>query len=175
MASEPLEPQSRNEGDLVVPEGLEAGLLAGLAVALVHAVRDALAGSWLYTPSALGTLLLEGPEAAARGYTAPDAAALYNLVHFAGWAVIGFAGVYLVTRNEADPGRLRRALLGITFALVGGAAAFDLWVSHTSLARLHLWLGSLAGSATLLTFLAWRHPQGLGRRGLRRPRSSRSG
>jgi hypothetical protein len=174
MASEPLERGAQDEGDLVVPEGLEAGLLAGLAVASVHAIRDWMAGSWLYTPSVLGTLLLEGPETVSRGFAAPDAAALYNLVHFAGWASIGFVAVFLVSRNESDPGRLRRILLGLSFALVAGAAAFDLWVSQSTLGRLHLWLGSLAGSLTLLGFLVWRHPQGLGRPGLRRSRAARS-
>jgi len=170
MATEPREPivPTPREADLVVPEGLEAGLLAGLVVAGVHAIRDWLAGSWLYTPSVLGTLLLEGPEVAAKGFAAPDAAALYNLVHFAGWAVIGFGSVFLVTRIEGDPGRLRRALLGLGFALVAAASAFDLWASTTHLGRLHLWLGSLSGAVTLLGFLLWRHPQGLGKPGLRK-------
>ena len=144
-------------GDMALPEGAEVGLIGGLAVVVVFLARDLTAGHWLHTPSVLGTLLFYGPEAAREVVSAPGIAAVYNLIHFALWMVVGVVAVAAVKRAEVDP-RMRfvpwAALAGIVVVFI----VLDVWVRETGLGRTHLWSGGLIAATTVAALLAWRHP-----------------
>jgi len=141
---------------LVLPEGIEAGLIGGLAVAGVFLARDAWIGDPMHTPSMLGALLVAGREAARTAAPAAGSAALYHAVHFFAWIALGFAASGLMSRAERTGARWLPPLATVVAILP--LAALDVWVQHAGTGRLHLWLGGLAGIAAMGAFLAWRHP-----------------
>ena len=141
---------------LVLPEGVEAGLIGGLAVAAVFFVRDIWIGELLHTPSLLGTLLVSGADALRTHAPVVGAAALYHAFHFLAWVVLGFAGSALMAHAERTRTRWLPPLAAL-LALVP-LAVLDVYVRAAQLERMHLWLGGLAGILAMGAFLAWRHP-----------------
>jgi hypothetical protein len=142
---------------LVLPEWIEAGLAGAFAVIAVFFVRDAWFREPFYTPAVLGTLLVEGLDAARWATPAPGAAAAYNVIHFIAWIVMGLVASQLMRRAEDDP-RLRwLPVAGLVVALLALAGA-DLVLRETPLVRTDAWMGGLAGLAAMGGFLAWRHP-----------------
>jgi hypothetical protein len=129
---------------LVLPEGLEAGLIGGFVVVLTFWVRDLSMGEPLHTPAVLGTLLIDGLAAL--------------------WTVLGFLGSWVSARVEAGVGP-RWLPLALLVAALCVLVALDGLVSDTGLPRLWLWAGGLAGLGAMGAFLAWRHPGGLGMNG----------
>jgi hypothetical protein len=149
---------------LVLPEGLEAGLIGGFVVVLTFWVRDLSMGEPLHTPAVLGTLLIDGLAAARSVQADGEAAVAYNGVHFALWTVLGFLGSWVSARVEAGVGP-RWLPLALLVAALCVLVALDGLVSDTGLPRLWLWAGGLAGLGAMGAFLAWRHPGGLGMNG----------
>lgn len=148
---------------LALPGGLEAGLIGGIVVVAVFLLRDSSLGEPLHTPSVLGTLMLDGLDAARRVRTAPGAAAAYNAVHFAAWVLLGFVGSYLMGRAARGEGSRVLPLVAVASALLG-LLGLDLLIQETGLTRMHLWIGGLAGLFAMGEYLAWRHPGAVGRR-----------
>jgi hypothetical protein len=147
----------------VLPEGVEAGLVGGLAVALVFLARDAWLGSPLHTPSVLGALLFAGLDAAHEMRSDGGMAAAYNAVHFAAWVAFGFVGSWLLTRAEEED-RWRPLAVGVLTGALLLALVVGGTVGATPLGRTHLWAGAAAGLLAMGVFLAWRHPGVLGAR-----------
>jgi len=85
----------------VLPSGIEAGLVGGIAVAIIFFARDLFVGHPMQTPSMLGTLMLQGAEAARTVTSAPGAAIAYNAIHFAVWIFAGSIGIQLMRQVEA--------------------------------------------------------------------------
>jgi hypothetical protein len=152
----PIEPQP------VLPSGIEAGLFGGFAVIAVFLIGDMLGGEPLHTPSVLGTLLIEGVEAARGIDSAPGVAAAYNLVHFAAWILVGSVGIHLMHRVEKSSGSWYLPYVALAVFLLG-CTALDVAVAKTGLARMHLWLGGLAGIMAVAIFMGWRHPHAMAR------------
>lgn len=155
--------------NLVLPEGLEVGLVGAFAVVSVYLMRDVGIGEPLNTPSVLGTLLFEGRDAAREVRSAPGAAAAYNALHFGVWIAFGFllsSLMYLVER--APKWRLLpwSAAAGSLLVML----ALDLWVGEANLARPHLWMGGVAGLVAMAAYLTWRHPAAMAQM-VGRPRS----
>jgi len=144
---------------LVLPEGIEAGLIGGLAVAGVFFVRDAWSGDPMQTPSMLGATLVAGAAAAATSAPAAGSAALYHAVHFFLWIALGFAASSVMRGAERTGTRWLPPLAAILAILP--LIALDIWVQRAGIDRLHLWLGGLAGIGAMGAFLAWRHPGAL--------------
>jgi hypothetical protein len=140
---------------LVLPEGIEAGLVGGLAVAAVFLARDAWLGDPMLTPSALGALLVSGPETAG-GEPPEGAGALYHAIHFFTWIALGFAASGLMGRAERTGARWLPPLAALL--AVAPLFALDAFVRSAELDRLHLWVGGLVGILAMGAFLAWRHP-----------------
>ena len=141
---------------LVLPEGIEAGLIGGLAVAGVFLARDVWIGDPMLTPSLLGALLVSGGDATRAAVPAAGSAALYNAVHFFAWVALGFAASGLMSRAERTGARWLPPLAAVVAILP--LAALDVLVRSAGPDRLHLWVGGLAGIAAMGAFLAWRHP-----------------
>jgi hypothetical protein len=141
---------------LVLPEGVEAGLVGGLAVAAVFFLRDVWLGEPLHTPAVLGTLLLSGAAALRSQGPFSGAAAFYHGFHFLAWVALGFAGSTLMAFAERTRTRWLPPLAAL-LALVP-LAVLDVFVRTSELERMHLWLGGLTGVVAMGAFLAWRHP-----------------
>jgi hypothetical protein len=152
----PLAPE-RSESDLSIPEGLEAGLLGGLIVVLVYAVPDQLAGDWLRTPVRLGTLLLTGSFNVDPSLPSGGAVAVFHLVHFSAWAIVGFVASALVEASVRRPG-LRRVPLAVFVAWLVMMLAFDLWLGAETGLEPQLWVASLIAGCVTAAYLRWRHP-----------------
>jgi len=140
----------------VLQDGLVAGLLGAFAVALVHLVADAAAGAPLRTPTILGRVVFGGlgPEGAQ-----PDVAMAFwfTCVHIGVWVAAGTFGSWLISLVDAHP-RLLAAVFG-AFAfgfitLLYATGAFQI----PGLPPLHLWTGTLVGSAAAAAYLLFRHP-----------------
>lgn len=148
--------RERPRSPLVLPEGIEAGLIGGLAVAAVVLARDLWIGDPMRTPGVLGALLIGGADAARSGPLKAGSAAFYHAIHFFAWIAVGFAASDLIRRAERTGARWVPPLAAALAVLALGA--LDLWVQRAGIERLHLWVGGLAGLATMGAFLVWRHP-----------------
>lgn len=143
--------------DVVLRQGVAAGLLGYLAVVVIFAVLDLGQGLGLFhTPRALGTALL----GRSLDPVEPLAAILaYNGLHLVVSLVMGLAAAYLAERAESD-----HALgMGFVFAvlalggwvpLVFGAVTVEVL---GALSWIEVLLGTGAGALALLGTLAWLH------------------
>jgi hypothetical protein len=146
----------------VLPSGIEAGLVGGTVAAVVILLRDLVAGAAMQTPSVLGTLMVQGPEAARMIVSAPGAAIAYNAVHFTVWVMLGSLGSVLMRQVEASATNWYRPWVAVGLLAIGCVIASQ-WASATGLPQLHLWLGTLMGVAAMSWFLGWRHPRAMQR------------
>jgi hypothetical protein len=150
----------RLRSPLVLPEGIEAGLVGALGVAGVYFARDLWMGDPVHTPALLGTLLLSGAEAARSQSLAAGAAPLYHTLHFLAWIALGFAGSALM--GYAERARVRWLPAVAAIAALVPLGVLDVLVRNAQIERLHLWVGGLVGIAAMGGFLVWRHPGAVG-------------
>ena len=163
-SSEPPIPSSEEPtgASPVLPSGIEAGLVGGAAVSAVILIRDLLEGAPMQTPSVLGTLMFQGPEAARDVVSAPGAAIAYNAIHFGVWVLAGSIGSALMRQVEASVSNWYRPWVAtglLTLVCVFASQR----ASAAGLPQLHLWLGTIAGVAAMSWFLGWRHPRAMQR------------
>lgn len=95
-------------------EGLDVGIIGGLAVAVWFLVLDILRGHPLQTPSLLGQVVLFGESAPQTGFVF-GAFLLYTAFHFLVFALIGM-GLVAVVHWSVDNPVVRYALLPIFLA-----------------------------------------------------------
>lgn len=95
-------------------EGLDVGIIGGLAVAVWFLVLDILRGHPLQTPSLLGQVVLFGESAPQTGFVF-GAFLLYTAFHFVVFALIGM-GLVAVVHWSVDNPVVRYALLPIFLA-----------------------------------------------------------
>lgn len=148
----PIEPRP------VLPSGIEAGLVAGVTVAVVFLIHDALEGAPIRTPSILGTFFIEGVDAAHNVRSAPGAAIAYNAIHFSAWFAIGAIGALLMHRVEREASSWYLPWLGL-LVLLGACFGLDAFIAQSGLPRQRIWLGALSGVVALAGFLGWRYPR----------------
>ncbi len=112
MVAEPLATNPVVSGDqaaelpAVYAEGIRAGLVGAATIALWFFLLDALAGRPLYTPTVLGTALLQGTEA----LVAPEKISVsletvltFTWIHVLAFLLIGVAAAKLVALAEREP------------------------------------------------------------------------
>lgn len=140
-----------------VKRGLVAGFAAALALALWFLVIDALAGRPLHTPAFLARVLL-GADVIT---LSAAQIAVYTVVHFALFLVLGAAVGWLMDRLDAVPGILLGFVLGfLLFNLVfyGGV-----WLTGTDVVNYLGWvevlIGNVIAGLTLVGVVRLLHPQ----------------
>jgi hypothetical protein len=142
----------------VVREGVSAGLVGALSIALWFALLDAFSGQMLATPIMLGTslssLVLQGAVPSAAG-----AILGYTLFHLVAFALIGI--VFALVVNGAE--RVPSAFIGFAMLFVAFEVGFVGWttVLAQGFGRL-TWLQVFAANliaAGAMGFYMWRrHP-----------------
>ncbi|GBD32746.1 hypothetical protein HRbin33_01720 [bacterium HR33] len=145
----------------VLSQGLTAGLIGALVVALWFLVLDTLAGRPFYTPAALGAALLlgaAGPEAVELSLGIVGA---YTVAHLAAFAVVGVGFAVAAQQLERAPNLWLLALLAfilveVLFVAVAGTLAD--WV----LGALGWWavgLGNLLAVGSMGWWVALKRPE----------------
>lgn len=145
-----------------IREGVIAGGLGALAVALWFLLVDGIAGRALHTPALLGALILRTPDpiAAADGPNRLILAALYTPIHFILFALFGVLVVFLIHRAKKQPSLLMLAL--ILFAVFeGGFTGGVAMLEQTALGDL-AWYQVAIGNLIAVIVMGWyvwrRHP-----------------
>jgi hypothetical protein len=140
-----------------VKRGLVAGFAAAAVLAFWFLVIDALAGRPFHTPAFLARVLL-GAEALSLDVTQ---IAIYTVVHFALFLLVGGAVGWLMDRLRVVPGLLLGPVLGfLLFNLVfyGGV-----WLTGTDVVNYLGWpevlVGNLIAGMTLVGVVRVLHPQ----------------
>jgi hypothetical protein len=84
-------------------DGMMAGLLGALAVALWFLIFDYSRGETFHTPAVLGAVLLHGLPVKAAGELFAFRAVEYSVVHFAAFALFGLLAAWLITEARRMP------------------------------------------------------------------------
>jgi hypothetical protein len=147
----------------IIAEGLVAGVVAHIAIALVLILSDLVAGRWLfYTPTLVGRVLLEGGGQGCQVTPSATILLAYTSIHLITLTLFGFLASWLMYGSEARPILWFGALC--VFILVAwhlpGAV---LGVLGQVRECLSLWPPTLAGFAGALAMAAylWRSHPGL--------------
>ena len=150
-------------GSPVVREGISAGLIGAIAIAVWFAIIDGVRGEFLATPillgRTLGSLFLGGdPPSSAGAFVG------YSLFHFIAFILIGLVFAWVVNASERTPS----AFIGFAGLFI----AFEIgWIGWTTvLARglgdlswLQVFVANLIGAAAM-GFYMWKQHPGLGKR-----------
>ena len=146
----------------LVREGLIAGLIGAVVVALWFAIVDMTTREAFFTPAALGSAVFQG----ARGVGEVEISALtvagYTILHVASFMAVGFIAAYLATHAERNGVVILGAvLLFVTFEtlFLGLSAIAASWL----LAALNGWtiLGANLVAAVAMGWYLWRAHPGL--------------
>jgi hypothetical protein len=112
MVAEPLTTSPGVDGAEAAPvpavyaEGIRAGLVGAVTIALWFFLLDALAGRPLYTPTVLGTALLEGADAVATPAAlraSLETVITFTWIHGLAFLLIGVVAAHLVALAEREP------------------------------------------------------------------------
>ncbi len=144
-----------------VREGLVAGLLAAVVVAVWYLAVDTIAGRPFHTPNALGGVMFRGDANPGAREVVPGLVAGFLVAHTIAFAVVGVAlaqVVHLASRNLA----LRMGLwigLVVAFCLTAGLTYM---LTTATGERFPLWTvigGALLGALAMGWYLWRRHPR----------------
>lgn len=147
----------------VYAEGIVAGVIGALAIAIWFLILDTLAGRPLYTPSVLGSALFRGTEAinAPGGLSVSlEMTLMYTWVHVLAFCVIGGAAARLLALAEDNPNLGFGILLlfvVLEFGFIGAASSIAEPVLH-ALAWPAVLGGNLVAAAAMGGYFWHRHP-----------------
>jgi hypothetical protein len=145
-----------------IREGLIAGGLGALSVALWFLLVDGIAGRALHTPALLGAMVsrIPDPIAASAGPNRFMLAALYTPIHFLLFALFGVLVVFLMHRAKIQPSLLMLAL--ILFAVFeGGFTGLVALLAQSALGDLAWYqvaIGNLIAVIVMARYVWQRHP-----------------
>jgi hypothetical protein len=147
----------------VYAEGLLAGMVGAVTIAIWFLIVDAVNGRPLYTPTVLGTALfgggagLEAPETLQPSF---EMALSFTWVHVLVFLVIGVAGAWLLSLVEKNPS----VGFGVVILFVFFECGFLLASTAIAEPVLHAlaWpavlVGNLLAAAAMAATYWWRHP-----------------
>src|SRR5688572_13465046 len=144
----------------VVREGLIAGAIGGITVAIWFLAIDITQGRILFTPAALGSALFVGARSAAEVQITMPMVLGYSVIHIGAFLVAGFIASALISEAEKDPPMLLGLiLLFVTFEVLffGLIAIMASWL----LDSIRWWTILVANliAASAMGFYLWReHP-----------------
>ena len=144
----------------VIREGLIAGAIGGIAVALWFLAIDVTQGRVLFTPAALGSAVFIGARSAAEVQITAPMVLGYSVIHIGAFLVAGFVASALISEAEKDPPMLLGLiLLFVTFEVLffGLIAIMASWL----LGSIKWWTILVANliAAGAMGFYLWReHP-----------------
>lgn len=146
-------------------EGVIAGVLGAVGVALWFLLVDAINGTPLYTPALLGEGVLSvfGVRRSDDFFTY---ASIYTVFHFVAFIVIGIIAAAIVHMGEREPAVLAGALIlfvAIQVAFYGFTALLSQSDRIGDLAWYQVGIANLI-AATLMGVYLWRAHPALGRR-----------
>jgi hypothetical protein len=150
-----------NLSDILL-DGLFAGAIGAISVALWFLLLDALAGRPFFTPALLGTVLLHGGAAAGQGVTVtPLPVAAYTAFHFLAFLVAGTGFSWLMTLFERFP-IVGFVLLVVFVCLQLGFFALNVALGAELVGQLRAWtviVANLLAAGSMSLYLWKRHPQ----------------
>ena len=145
----------------VVREGVIAGIIGGLIVAVWFLVYDTIMGQPFHTPALLGAILFNGlRQPASFGVTAALVLA-YTAVHFFAFIVFGIAASITMAASERDP----LLALGVLVLFVWFETCFAGFVTYLDASGVREigWWNIIGGNfLALAAIVAWyehRHPR----------------
>jgi hypothetical protein len=147
----------------VYQDGIVAGLLAALAVALWFLILDSVRGRPFYTPSVLGTALFGRGASLAPLEATPvsaDMVLMFTWVHGLVFAALGGIAARLLAVAERSP----HVGFGILLLFVIFEACFTMAAFLIAAPVLHAltWpavlVANLLAAAVMAAYLWWRHP-----------------
>jgi len=103
----------------VIREGLIAGLIGAIVVAVWFLIIDLVQGRMLFTPAALGSAIFNGARSAADVQITVPIILAYTGIHIAAFLGTGFVASALISAAEKDPPMLLGlVLLFVTFEVL---------------------------------------------------------
>jgi hypothetical protein len=163
MTTNPIASSTLTKAKLsdVLLDGLFAGMIGAVVVAVWFLVLDVARGRPLWTPALLGNMLLHGSAAAQTGTAVnPLDVAAYTAFHFLAFIVVGVALSYMVTLFERFP-IMFFVLLVLFVCLQAGFFVFDAVLGAELMHQLGSWtvvVGNLLAAGSMAFYLWRRHP-----------------
>jgi hypothetical protein len=143
-------------------EGIVAGVLGALSVALWFLIVDGVAGRPLHTPALLGAIVVRAtdPMVASEGPNRLMLAALYTPIHFILFSLFGVLVLALVHGSKRQPSLLMLAVI-LFVAFEVGFTGLVAILEQTALGNL-AWYQVAIGNIIAVIVMAWyvwrRHP-----------------
>jgi fermentation-respiration switch protein FrsA (DUF1100 family) len=144
----------------IVKEGLYAGAIGAVSVALWFLAVDAARGQILFTPAALGSALLMGARGVAEVQITAATVLSYTLIHAAAFLLVGFlVSTLAVAAEKQPPIILGLALLFAVFeaTFIGLLAIMANWLLG-ALAWWTIAVANLVAAAAMGAYLWHEHP-----------------
>lgn len=145
----------------VIRQGIVAGLLGALVVAVWFLIVDSIAGRPLFTPAALGSAILHGASASPSVEMSVATVLGYTLIHVAAFLLAGVLVSGLVTQAERAPylvfGMILLLVIFETF-FVAIVAMLGTWLME-ELAWWSVLVGNVLAAASMGGYMLKVHPK----------------
>lgn len=150
----------------VLTEGFITGIIGAGIVAAWFLLLDTIQHEALYTPSLLGTVLFQGPDAAREMLSdgveiVPGMVAAYTIVHHVAFILVGILASFMVTEIQRVP-PLGIALLFLFIFFETAFHIFMLAVGAPLLGGIAFWgvaVANLLAATGMAAYLWYRHPR----------------